>query len=260
MASRSTQIVEMLLQLDQVDVNCQDFKGHTPLMIAVISGDILTVEILLKHTQVAKLARDNEDNTAYSHAYWRIHQELDSSNNDVIIVLLEKYGCRPQILNQYEPTYRLAEDLSSDEHLNSSSGFRIQLCSSSTPFPTEDLTGPPTFHDTNGDPIYIGSAIFGTSIHPCKIEPHLAVPCSVPFSGRKIAHMECYDLLPFNPNTMEFVLMSQGHFPAGRKLVKGGYNQDGTPLYHGVATLNGIKIPGSISHHWYVLWFVRCHS
>ncbi len=35
--------------------------------------------------------------------------------------------------------------------------------------------------------------------------------------------------------------------------VKGGYDQDGTPLYHGVATLNGIKIPGSISHRWYVL-------
>ncbi|PBK98341.1 hypothetical protein ARMGADRAFT_1130358 [Armillaria gallica] len=140
--------------------------------------------------------------------------------------------------------------LSNDEHLNTSSGFRIPLGSPSPSFPTEDLTGLPPCHDTNGDPIYIGSAIFGKSIHPCKIEPHLAVPCSVPFSGRNIAHMGHYDLLPFNPNTMEFVLMSQGCFPAGRKLVKGGYDQDGTPLYHGVAMLNGIRIPGSISHRW----------
>ncbi len=68
---------------------------------------MLTAEVLLKHMQVNKLARDNENNTAYSHAYWRFHRELDSSDDDVMIVLLEKYGCRPQILDQYEPTYRI---------------------------------------------------------------------------------------------------------------------------------------------------------
>ncbi|PBK81244.1 hypothetical protein ARMGADRAFT_948601 [Armillaria gallica] len=167
-----------------------------------------------------------------------------------MIILLEKYGCKPQISDQYEPIYQLAKNLSSNEHLNSCSGFRIQLGSSSTPFPTEDLIGPPPCYNTNGDAIYIGSAIFRKSIHPCKIEPHLAVPCSVPFNNRSIAHTGCYDLLPFNSDIMEFVLMSQRHFPAGRKLVKGGYDQDGTLLYHGVATLNGIRIPGSISHRW----------
>ncbi len=103
-------------------------------------------------------------------------------------------------------------------------------------------------------PIYIGSTIFKRSVLPCKIGPHSPVPCSVPFCGWEIVHMRCYNLLPFNPNTMDFVLTSQGHFPAGRKLVKGGHDQDGTPLYHGVAMLNGIRIPGTIrSQHWYVL-------
>ncbi|PBK98340.1 ankyrin, partial [Armillaria gallica] len=72
----STQVVEILLQSDHVNVNvnCKDFRGRTPLMTVVISGDISMAEVLLKHAQVDKLARDNEDNTAYSHAYWQFHQ------------------------------------------------------------------------------------------------------------------------------------------------------------------------------------------
>ncbi|PBK87742.1 hypothetical protein ARMGADRAFT_860439, partial [Armillaria gallica] len=136
-----------------------------------------------------------------------------------------------------------------NEQLNSGSGFCIPLDSSTT-FPLLDLTGLPPCHDTNGDLIYIGSAILRDAVLPCKIGPHLPVPCLVPSRGCEIAYMGCYDLLPFNPNTMEFVCTSQGHFPAGRKLVKGGHNQDGTPLYHGVAILNGIRIPGSINPRW----------
>ncbi|PBK68342.1 hypothetical protein ARMSODRAFT_860347, partial [Armillaria solidipes] len=131
------------------------------------------------------------------------------------------------------------------EQSNSNSGFRIPLGLSTT-FPSEDLTGPAPWYDTNGDPIYIGSTIFRRSVIPCMIEPHHPVgPCiSYPFHGHEIGHTERYDLLPFNPNTMEFVPMSLIGFPAGRKLVKGGYEQDGSLLYHKVAMLNGIRIPG----------------
>ncbi len=156
---------------------------------------------------------------------------------------LEKYGDRPPIAH-YEPTYPLTACLP-NEQLNSGSGFHIPLDSSTT-FPLPDLTGLPSCHDTNGDPIYTGSAIFKRSVLPCKVGSHSPVPCSFPFCSHEIMHTRCYDLLPFNPNTMEFVLMSQGHFPARRKLVKGGHDQDGTLLYHSVATLNGIRISGSI--------------
>ncbi len=141
----------------------------------------------------------------------------------------------------------------------SSSGFRIPLHSSSTTFPPQDLTGPPPCHDTDGAPIYIGSAIFNKSVHPCKIRPHPPVICSVPFGGREIAHEGRYDLLPFDPDTMEFVRTSYGSIPDGRRPVEGGYEEDGTPLYHGVAMFNGIRIPGKTSFRLYVLRFIgRC--
>ncbi|SJL14242.1 uncharacterized protein ARMOST_17698 [Armillaria ostoyae] len=43
--------------------------------------------------------------------------------------------------------------------------------------------------------------------------------------------------------------MSEGRFPAGRKLVKGGHDQDGAPLYHCMVMHNGIRIPGKTNNH-----------
>ncbi|KAK0485385.1 hypothetical protein EDD18DRAFT_1083297 [Armillaria luteobubalina] len=163
------------------------------------------------------------------------------------MVLLEECGGGPEIIGHYEPVYPTDDDLS-NEQISSNSGFRIPLRSSSATFPTQDLTGLPPCHDINGAPIYIGSAIFRKSVHPCKIGPHLPVPCSVPFGGREKVHTSRYDLLPFNPDTMTFVRTSHGRLPAGKRLVKGGYEEDGTPLYHGMAMHEGIRVPGKISH------------
>ncbi|PBK81229.1 hypothetical protein ARMGADRAFT_813254 [Armillaria gallica] len=243
---RDTQIVEMFLQSDRINVNCKDYLGCTSLMLTVASGNISSTKALLKHPGIDVLAKDNFGTTVYARAFQQYQREPDYSDDNGLVALLEKYGGRPQ--TDYKPTYLTATCLS-NEQLNSNSGFRIPLDLSTT-FPAEDLTGTPPCYNTNGDPIYIGSAIFRRSVLPCKIEPHLPVPCLVPFHGCEIAHMGHYDLLPFNSNTMEFVCMSGRHFPAGRKLVKGGHDQDGTPLYHGMAIYNGIKIPGKVSHPW----------
>jgi hypothetical protein len=63
------------------------------------------------------------------------------------------------------------------------------------------------------------------------------------------AHSGRYDLLPFDPNTMEWVSASHGRVPDGRRPVEGGYEQGGEVLYHAVAVVNGIKVPGKTAPH-----------
>ncbi len=242
----NTQIVEMLLQSDRVNVNHTDPEGCTPLMMAVDSGHISSVEVLLKHPRTDILAQDKQGRPAYAYAFRRYQERLDYSDTDGMIALLEKYGGRPQ--TDYEPIYLMATCLSNELSI-SNSGFRIPLDSSTT-FPAEDLMGPPPCHDTDGYPIYIGSAIFKSCVLPCKIVPHLPVPCLVPFRYHVIAHTGRYDLLHFNPDAMEFVRLSYEEIPYDRRPVKGGHDQDGTPLYHGVAVVNGMRIPATISRRW----------
>ncbi|KAK0435972.1 hypothetical protein EV421DRAFT_1908255 [Armillaria borealis] len=239
------QILKKFLQSEQVDVNFQSYGGPTALMMAVHSCYISSVEALLKHPRIDIWARDHWGRTAYTYALGEYQKEPDCSDDkeNPMIALLEKFGGRPP--KDYEPTYPTTSWLPSEQS-NSNYGFRIPLVS--TTFPgVEDLTGPPLCYDTNGHPIYIGSAIFKGAVLPCKIQPHLYFPCRIPFRGQEIIHKGCYDLLPFNPNTMEFIQTSGGYIPHGRRPVKGGHDQGGSPLYHIVVEVNGMRIPASIS-------------
>jgi len=105
--------------------------------------------------------------------------------------------------------------------------------------------------DSDGkSPVFIGSALMQDSVHPCKIVPKIQnEPCRVAYGGREIAHEGRYDLLPFVPALMEFVPTSNGYVPHGRKPVKGGFEQNGAELYHAVAVIDGVKIPGKTGIH-----------
>ncbi|KAF8992833.1 hypothetical protein BDQ17DRAFT_1392762 [Cyathus striatus] len=120
------------------------------------------------------------------------------------------------------------------------SGYRIPLTSDSS-FPEPLRSGEPPCRDLNGAPVYIGSALFESSVHPCKIGPHLSPPASVPYGGAEHAHRGRYDLLPFVPEQMEFVRTSGGQIPQGR--------QNGSKLYHAVAEINGVRVPGKTGEH-----------
>ncbi|KAH9068313.1 hypothetical protein EDB83DRAFT_497921 [Lactarius deliciosus] len=127
------------------------------------------------------------------------------------------------------------------------SGHRVQL----GVFPGIDITHEAPFTDADGkSPVFIGSAILEDgSVHPCKIAPCLpGAPCRVPFGGDELEHHGRYDLLPFVPELMEFVVTSRGHVPPGRRPVKGG-SESGHELYHAVAVIDGVKVPGKAGFH-----------
>lgn len=142
------------------------------------------------------------------------------------------------------------------------SGYRIPLgiagpspqLEASSPFPSFpgiERTREAPFTDADGkSPVFIGSAIMQDSVHPCKIVPKLQnQPCRVAYAGSEVVHEGRYDLLPFVPALMEFVPASNGHVPHGRKPVKGGFEQNGIELYHAVAAIDGVKVPGKTGVH-----------
>ncbi|KIY44032.1 hypothetical protein FISHEDRAFT_52145 [Fistulina hepatica ATCC 64428] len=129
-----------------------------------------------------------------------------------------------------------------------SSGYRIPL-TSKAPFPSAEQLGPPPCYDANGQPIYIGSAILERSVHPCKIGAHLQTHVALPFGGEEHAYEGRYDVLPFVPSQMEFVRTSHGQIPPGRRPVEGGYEEGGSKLYHAMATINGVRVPGKTGIH-----------
>ena len=131
------------------------------------------------------------------------------------------------------------------------SGFRLPLTTTSV-FPDHHKTGPPPFYDADGrSPIFIGSAIFERSVHPCKIGPHLSPFASVPYGGGEHGHNGRFDLLPFDSHAMEWVYTSNGRVPPGRRPIEGGYEEGGQKLYHGLAVFQGVKVPGKAGEHLY---------
>ena len=97
--------------------------------------------------------------------------------------------------------------------------------------------------------VYIGSAIFERAVHPCKIVSAFNPPARVPWGGSEHEHRGRYDLLPFDPATMEWVPTSHGQIPPGRRPIEGGYEENGDKLYHALGVVQGVKVPGKAGVH-----------
>jgi hypothetical protein len=78
---------------------------------------------------------------------------------------------------------------------------------------------------------------------------HLEGHALVAYGGSEQRHKGRYDLLPFVPQLMEFVKTSHGLIPQGRRPVEGGYEENGTKLYHAVAMVKGVRAPGKTGEH-----------
>ncbi|KAF7794804.1 hypothetical protein EIP86_005946 [Pleurotus ostreatoroseus] len=133
------------------------------------------------------------------------------------------------------------------QHRPPPSGVRIPLTATAV-FPTQQA-GQPVAYDLDGSPVYIGSALMDRSVHPCKICPRLNPPCRAPYGGAEFEHRGRFDLLPFDPATMEWVHTGQGRIPQGRRPVEGGYEEHGGKLYHALATVQNVKVPGKAGEH-----------
>lgn len=131
-------------------------------------------------------------------------------------------------------------------------GFRIPLDSNS-PFPPHEQAHDPPCRDLDGSPVYFGSALLRTSVHPCKVAPHVDCACRVPYGGQETAHRGRYDLLPFTPHDMELVPTSGGRIPPGRRPIEGGYEESGQKLYHGLVRHrhgdHTVLVPGKVGEH-----------
>ncbi|KAI0034552.1 hypothetical protein K488DRAFT_45142 [Vararia minispora EC-137] len=129
------------------------------------------------------------------------------------------------------------------------SGYRVPLVTDQL-FPDQSQTHYPPFVDSDGySPIFLGSALMERSIHPCKISPNLQPYTRVPYGGTEYAHHGRYDLLPFDPHTMEWVRTEHGRIPPGRRPIEGGYEEGGQKLYHAAASINGCMVPGKTGEH-----------
>ncbi|KAJ7744067.1 hypothetical protein DFH07DRAFT_1063468 [Mycena maculata] len=136
------------------------------------------------------------------------------------------------------------------------SGFRIKL-STNVPLQRHEVerAGPPPCNDLDGSSIYVGSAIFTHEdgrpkhVQPGKVGHHLNPPCHVPYGGREIGHHGRYDILIIDHAMMEWVHTSHGRIPEGRTPVEGGYEENGDRLYHAIAHVDGVRVPGKTGHH-----------
>ena len=122
------------------------------------------------------------------------------------------------------------------------SGFRISL-------PAADLIGPPVCKDADDkNPVYVGSAIFENSVHPCKIALSDYPPCRVAYGSTEVCHYGKYQLLPITFD-MEWVPAKNGEIPPDRRPVEGGHESGGQKLYHALGKIDDVNVPGKTGEH-----------
>ncbi|KAJ7618725.1 hypothetical protein FB45DRAFT_170772 [Roridomyces roridus] len=158
------------------------------------------------------------------------------------------------------------------------SGIRVSFNTGAPPSPYDlERAGRAPFVDHDHSHIYVGSAVFMhpssstssspassedeeeldgaahdkniESVHPCRVAPHLNPPCLVPFGGGVIEHFGRYDVLVVDGGKMVWVQSSYGRIPKGYTPVDGGYEITGQKLYHAVANVGGIFVPGKTGPH-----------
>ncbi|TFK98378.1 hypothetical protein BDV98DRAFT_628816 [Pterulicium gracile] len=123
------------------------------------------------------------------------------------------------------------------------------------PFPTtQSWIGKPVT-SLDGSPIFIGSGYsISDSVQPCTIAPHLKPPLRIPHERgeRDLRYSGRYDLLPFDPEQMDWIEALQGQVPEGRVPIVGGYEvyrEVVREVYHALTVFDGSAVAGKTGEH-----------
>ncbi|KAI1790406.1 hypothetical protein LXA43DRAFT_1016961 [Ganoderma leucocontextum] len=131
------------------------------------------------------------------------------------------------------------------------SSLRIWLDATGTRFPWTHAGIVPAC-DKDGSPVFLGVAAFKNGMHPCKIkvDPQGRPLPFVSYDGKEYEHRGTTYLLPFDPATLEWVRTGHAQLPQGKRPVKGGYERiDAQRLYHALAVVDGVSVPGKAGEH-----------
>ncbi|KAF9525764.1 hypothetical protein CPB83DRAFT_908881 [Crepidotus variabilis] len=140
--------------------------------------------------------------------------------------------------------------------LQSFAGERLAL-NTEDPFPRTNELGPRISLESHlgrvtTQPIFLASILQNSSVIPCYATDLFCPYTWFPGNYTENSHEGRFDLLPYSPEQMEWILTSHGNIPPGRQPISGGYDEEGRELYHALAALppdEGLKVPGQTGEH-----------
>lgn len=66
--------------------------------------------------------------------------------------------------------------------------------------------------------------------------------------GVRHLHAGDYNIV-FEKPDMRWIAVCDGKFPQGGRLLEGGHDSEGRPLFHAAARIKGLRIPGMVAPH-----------
>ncbi|KAF8757757.1 universal ribosomal protein uL5 family [Rhizoctonia solani] len=123
-------------------------------------------------------------------------------------------------------------------------GTRVRVDVGTT-FPDEAVVGVAPFRDTEGRPLYVGTAVLDDSAIPCQIDPQ-TLQFKRPMT-RKSRQAQPARRVSCGSSSMQWISASFGEIPYGKHPVHGGHENTSPHLYHAIARIGNTFIPGKTS-------------
>jgi hypothetical protein len=125
------------------------------------------------------------------------------------------------------------------------------------PHPAGALNTEAPFVDTDGSPMYVGSArLDDTSILPCKIVVKSnEIYASAPLHGEQVVHD--FSILHIDPARMKWVSAQEARSSEHLQPVEGGFDRNDPRLYYAYGEVHDHKVPGKATagySHAYLPW------